>query len=60
MIVRNNVTKCVDFGKPLSQFKAPKRLEITRLPHFNDTEMDTITTAKAWVPARMADQELLT
>ena len=46
-MVRNNVTKRVGSGKPLSQFKAPKRPEIMRLPPIDDTEMGTITTVKA-------------
>ena len=46
-MVRSNVTKRVGSGKPLSQFKAPKRLEITRLPPIDDTETGTITTVKA-------------
>jgi len=46
-MVTNNVTKQVGSGKPLSQFKAPKRPEIMRLPPIDDTEMGTITTVKA-------------
>ena len=47
MMVRNNVTKRLGSGKPLSQFKSPKRPEITRLPPIDDTETGTITTVKA-------------
>ena len=46
-MVRSNVTKRVGSGKPLSQFKAPKRPGITRLPPIDDTETGTITTVKA-------------
>ena len=47
MGVRNNVTKRVGSGKPLSQCKAPKRPGITRLSPIDDTETRTITTVKA-------------
>ena len=38
LMVRTNVTKRVGLGKPLSQLKAPKRPEITRLQIYDDTE----------------------
>ena len=47
LMVRSNVTKRVGSGKSLSQFKAPKWPEITRLPPIDDTETGAITTVKA-------------
>ena len=38
LMVRTNVTKRAGLSKPLSQFKAPKRPEITRLPPYDNTE----------------------
>ena len=46
LMVRSNVTKRVGSRKPLSQFKAPKRPEITRLPPIDDTETGTMTMVK--------------
>ena len=61
-MVRNNVTKRVGSGKPLRQFKAPKRPEITRLPLYDDADSCLPTNIKALtkVPARTAALLLLT
>ena len=37
-MVKPNVTKWAGMGKPLRQFKAPKRPEITRLPLYDDAD----------------------
>jgi len=38
LMVRPNVTKRSGLGKSLRQFKAPKRPEVTRLLHFDESE----------------------
>ena len=47
-MVKPNITKRADVGKPLSQFKAPKRPEITRLPPYNDADGSLPTTGKVF------------
>jgi len=46
LMVKTNVTKRAGSGRPLSQFKAPKRPEITRLPDFDDSNGSPTNTAK--------------
>ena len=46
-MVKPNVAKRAGVGKPFSQFKAPKRPEITRIPNYDDTETGPQTTVKA-------------
>ena len=45
-MVKPNVTKRAGVGKPVSQFKAPKRPEITRLPPYDDADGSLPTTGK--------------
>ena len=45
-MVKSNVPKRIGSGKPLSQFKAPKRPEIMRLPPIDDTETVSMITNK--------------
>jgi len=45
-MVKSNVTKRAGSGRPLSQFKAPKRPEITRLPEYDDNNGSPTTTGK--------------
>ena len=45
-MVKPNVTKRAGVGKPVSQFKAPKRPEITRLPPYDDADGSLTTTGK--------------
>ena len=47
LMVKPNVTKRAGVGKPFSQFKAPKRPEITRLPPFDDADGSLPTAGKA-------------
>jgi hypothetical protein len=47
LMVKPNVTKRAGLGKPSSQFKAPKRPEITRLPPYDDADGILPTTVKA-------------
>ena len=46
LMVKPNITKRAGVGKPLSQFKAPKRSEITRLPAYDDAEGSPTATGK--------------
>ena len=46
LMVKTSVTKRAGLWKPLSQFKAPKRPEITRLPAYNDAEGSPTATGK--------------
>ena len=45
-MVKPNVTKRAGVGKPVSQFKATKRPEITRLPPYDDADGSLATTGK--------------
>ena len=46
LMVKTNVTKRAGLGKPQSQFKAPKRPEITRLPDYDDSNGSPTNTGK--------------
>ena len=46
LMVKSNVTKRAGSGRPLSQFKAPKRPEITRLPEYDDNNGSPTITGK--------------
>ena len=48
LMVKTNVTKRAGLGKPLSQFKAPKRSEITRLPTYDVAEGSPTATGKVF------------
>ena len=46
LMVKPNVTKRAGLGKPVSQFKEPKRPEITRLPAYDDADSHLATSGK--------------
>ena len=47
-MVKPNITKRAGVGKPFSQFKVPKRPEVTRLPSFDDADGCLPTTGKVF------------